>query len=97
LTFTDQPDGKQHWWFLNEDGRVELCFKEPGFEVDLYLVTTLPDMIYIYRGDLPLARAIEQQRFEAHGAAWAQRALSRWLVPGPLARVKSQRADTHAP
>jgi hypothetical protein len=75
---------------------VELCFKEPGFEVDLYLVTTLPDMIYIYRGDLPLARAIEQQRLEAHGAAWAERALSRWLVPGPLARVKSQRADAHA-
>ena len=21
LTFTDQPDSKQHWWFLNEDGR----------------------------------------------------------------------------
>jgi hypothetical protein len=87
LTFTDQADGKQHWWFLNEDGRVELCFKEPGFEVDLYLVTTLPDMIYIYRGDLPLARALEQGRLEVQGAAWARRALPSWLAPGARPRT----------
>jgi DNA-binding HxlR family transcriptional regulator len=96
LTFSDQPDGRRHWWFLNEDGRVELCFKEPGFEVDLYLVTTLPDMIYIYRGDLPLARALEQGRLEAQGAAWARRALPRWLAPSPLAHVMSRRADARA-
>jgi hypothetical protein len=70
--------------------------EEPGFEVDLYLVTTLPDMIYIYRGDLPLARALERGRLEAHGAAWARRALPRWLARGPLAEVRSQRADAQA-
>jgi hypothetical protein len=96
LTFTDQPEGRRHWWFINEDGRAELCVQEPGFEVDLYLVTTLPDMIYVYRGDLPLARALEQGRLEAHGAAWARRALSRWLAPSSFANVKSQRADAQA-
>jgi DNA-binding HxlR family transcriptional regulator len=96
LTFTDQPDGKQHWWFLNENDRVELCFKEPGFEVDLHIVTTLRDMIYIHRGDLSLAHALEQGRLEVHGAAWARRALPRWLAPNPLAHVRSQQADAHA-
>lgn len=75
------------------EGRFELCVEEPRFEVDLYLVTTVPDTIYIYRGDLSLARALAKGRLEAHGAAWARRALSRWLVPSPLAPVKSQRAD----
>jgi hypothetical protein len=60
--------------------------------VDLHIVTTLQDMIYIYRGDLPLARALEQARLEVHGAAWARRALPRWLVPSPLPHVTSQRA-----
>jgi DNA-binding HxlR family transcriptional regulator len=96
LTFADQPEGTRHWWFINEDGRAELCVEEPGFEVDLYLVTTLPDMIYIYRGDLPLARALDQGRLEAHGAAWARRVLSRWLARSPLADVKSQRAGARA-
>jgi DNA-binding HxlR family transcriptional regulator len=96
LTFTDQPEDRRHWWFINEDGRAELCVQEPGFEVDLYLVTTLPDMIYVYRGDLPLARVLEQGRLEAHGAAWARRALLRWLARSSFADVKSQRADAQA-
>jgi DNA-binding HxlR family transcriptional regulator len=96
LTFSDQPRGTQDWWFVNEDGRAELCIEDPGFDVDLYLVTTLPDMIYIYRGDLPLARALEQERLKAHGVAWARRALARWLAPSPFAHVKSQRAAAQA-
>lgn len=96
LTFRDLPAHTQDWWFVNQDGRAELCVSEPGFEVDLYLITTLPDMIYIYRGDLPLARALEQGRLKAHGIAWARRALSRWLGRSPLAHVKSQRPDARA-
>jgi DNA-binding HxlR family transcriptional regulator len=96
LTFTDQPEGTRHWWFVNDAGRVELCVEEPGYEVDLYLVTTLPDMIYVYRGDLSLARARTEGRLEVHGAAWARRALSRWLAASPLALVKSQRSSAQA-
>jgi hypothetical protein len=62
----------------------------------LYLVTTLADMIFIYRGDMTLAHAIECGQFEAHGPAWARRALGRWLRPSPIAHVKSQRADAKA-
>ena len=57
MTFTDQPEATKHWWFVNEDGHVEICVQDPGFEVDLYLASTLRDMIYIYRGDLPMSRA----------------------------------------
>jgi DNA-binding HxlR family transcriptional regulator len=96
LSFTDQLEGVRHWWFINDDGRVELCVEEPGYEVDLYLATTLPDMIYVYRGDLSLAAARTQGRLEVHGAAWARRALSRWLAPSALAQVKSQRAPAQA-
>ncbi|HMR33371.1 MAG TPA: helix-turn-helix domain-containing protein [Geminicoccaceae bacterium] len=96
LTFTDQPEGTRDWWLVNQDSRVELCIEEPGFEVDLYLASTLPDMIYVYRGDLTLARAIGEGRLDVHGAAWARRTLSRWLVPSPLAEVKSQRVDARA-
>jgi DNA-binding HxlR family transcriptional regulator len=96
LTFIDQPQGRQHWWFINADGRVELCFEEPGFDVDLYLTSTLRDMIYVRRGDLSLTRATEQGRIEVHGTAWARRCLPRWLCGSPLAHVKSQRTIARA-
>lgn len=91
LELTDQPEGGRLWWFINHDGACELCLKDPGFEVDLYLAATLPDMIYIVRGDLPLSRVLESGRLEAIGSTRARKALRRWLNLGPLANVKSQR------
>lgn len=97
LQLTDQPPGKDLWWFVNSDGKCELCLEDPGFEVTLYLASTLPDMIYIVRGDLPLARALAADRLEAIGAADARKRLAAWLNLSPLAQVGSQRPETVAP
>ena len=98
VEFTDQPRDKRLWWFINRDGACELCLENPGFEVDLYLACTLPDMIYIVRGDLPLSRALFSGRLEAHGSTRARKALGRWLNLGPLSQIKSQhRLEAVAP
>lgn len=94
LEFRDQPANKQFWWFVNEAGCCELCVEEPGFEVDLYLAATLRDMIYIWRGDLPVGRAVEEGRLEAIGSAPLRRALKDWLGIAVIADVASVRADT---
>jgi DNA-binding HxlR family transcriptional regulator len=96
LTFTDQIEKKRHWWFLNEAGRCELCLKPPAQDVDLFLEATLPDMIYLWRGDLSLARALDSGRLRVHGTRAAQRALGRWLGIARLAHVPSARADAPA-
>jgi DNA-binding HxlR family transcriptional regulator len=93
LTFTDQPAGKDLWWFVNQDNACELCLEDPGFDVTLYLACSLPDMIYIVRGDLPLARAIDSGRLEVTGSAPARKALRAWLNLGPLTEIASMRAD----
>lgn len=90
LEFPDQPKGGRLWWFVNRDGECELCLHDPGFEVDLYLAATLPDMIYIVRGDLPLTRALSSGRLEAIGSGKARKALRRWLNLQPYTRIKSQ-------
>lgn len=90
VEFTDQPKDKRLWWFVNRAEGCELCLEDPGLEVDLYLACTLPDMIYIVRGDLALPRALSSGRLEAIGTAKARKALGRWLNLSPLAKVKPQ-------
>ena len=90
LTFCDQPKGKQIWWLVNQDGACELCLDDPGYEVDLYLTCTLPDMIYLIRGDLALSTALKTERLEAIGAAAITRQLSAWLNLGPITQIKPQ-------
>ncbi len=93
LTFTDQIEKKRYWWFLNEAGRCELCLKAPDRDADLFVETTLPDMIYIWRGDLPMAQAMEAGRLSVHGTSQLRQAFSRWLSISPLAHVESMRED----
>jgi DNA-binding HxlR family transcriptional regulator len=96
LEFPDQPPEVRLWWFVNDGGSVQLCLSDPGYEVDLYLTVTLPDMIYIIRGDITPARAIENGRLEIFGPPAMRAALTDWLNLSPLAKVPSKRRDAPA-
>ncbi|MGH8168678.1 MAG: winged helix-turn-helix transcriptional regulator, partial [Woeseiaceae bacterium] len=37
LVLTDRRPAERRWWFVNENGAVQLCVKDPGFEVTLYV------------------------------------------------------------
>jgi DNA-binding HxlR family transcriptional regulator len=89
LTFTDRPIRKRQYWFVSEKRQTQLCVENPGFEVDLHLTTTLRDMIYIWRGDVSLARAMDDGRLEVLGEDWARRKLSDWLARSIYSRVKA--------
>jgi DNA-binding HxlR family transcriptional regulator len=93
LEFIDQAGAERLWWFINENGACELCLHDPGHEVDLFLACTLPDMIYIVRGDLPLARALDTERLEAIGSAEARERLADWFNLAPYTAIPSQRSD----
>jgi DNA-binding HxlR family transcriptional regulator len=88
IEFTDQPDHKRHWWYLNEAGKCELCLKRPNRDADLYVSVTLPDLILIWRGDLKLPKALEDGRIEVVGSARLRRAFRDWLGIGILADVE---------
>ncbi|MBT8460639.1 MAG: helix-turn-helix transcriptional regulator [Boseongicola sp.] len=94
LELTDQTEAKRWWWFLNQKGRCELCVDDPGGNVNLYLACTLPDAIYIIRGDMSPGTAIDKGRLELLGDGWATRAFAKWLNLGPLTQIPSQLPST---
>jgi DNA-binding HxlR family transcriptional regulator len=93
LTLSDQPIRKRHYWFISENGQTQLCIEDPGFEADLHVSTTLRDMIYVWRGDVPLTRAQSEGRLEVLGEGWARRVFPTWLARSSYAHIKSQRTD----
>lgn len=87
VRFPDQPDHKARWWYLNEKGVCELCLKAPDHDADLYVETSLPDMIRIWRGDITLAHALANDIIFVSGDAARADAFGRWLAIIPLADV----------
>lgn len=49
--YHELPVAKRSWWLVVEpQGEVDLCWTDPGFEVDLYVATELRTMTAIWMG-----------------------------------------------
>jgi DNA-binding HxlR family transcriptional regulator len=52
VIFSDLQEARRNWWLIVEPGaEVDLCSVDPGFDVDLYLVTDLRTMTQIWMED----------------------------------------------
>lgn len=93
LELPDQPEHKRRWWFLNENGRCELCLKRPDRDIQIFVSVSLPDIIRVWRGDITLPHAIESGRLEVHAGRRLRREFAGWLAINPLAAIRSRRNE----
>jgi DNA-binding HxlR family transcriptional regulator len=93
--FADAPHGKRHWWLVSEGAEVDLCLTDPGYEVDLFIVTDVRTMTAVWTGDLSLESAMASGTLEAHGPRDLRRSLKAWLGLSVFAPIRSK-ALAHA-
>ena len=77
--YCDASPELRRWWLLIEDDEVDLCQSDPGFEVDLYVATSVREMGRVWIGQQPLAPAIERETIKVHGRRDLERSMGRWL------------------
>jgi DNA-binding HxlR family transcriptional regulator len=83
--FTDAPEGKRLWWLVNERGAVDLCPFDPGFPVDLYIITDLRTMIAVWFGKLAWDAGVRSGKIEVIGQRQLRERLRSWLLLSPIA------------
>ena len=84
IDFTDVKRMKR-WWLVAENGAVDLCLDDPGYEVDVVMTTDLRSLTQVYIGDLPLARACAEGRIEVQGPRALLRGMPRWFARSKFA------------
>jgi DNA-binding HxlR family transcriptional regulator len=75
------------YWFLLERPDVDLCFTEPGFEVDLFVDADLASLAKVWLGDVPIRQAIREGAVKLSGSREAVRDFPSWLLLSTLAAV----------
>ena len=78
--YRDAPKEMRWWWLLIENGSVDLCVSDPGFEVDLYVITKVRIMGPIWIGQRPLEPAVRQGDVVLHGRTDLSRSIGDWLL-----------------
>ena len=66
--FQDMPSNKRAFWMIADHGEVDLCMKNPGFDVDLSFVTTSKVMADIWMGYSTMKKEIRNKRLTLSGA-----------------------------
>jgi hypothetical protein len=91
--FTDLPRSQRHWWLVNSGDDVDLCPKDPGFDVDIHVVTRLSVMTKIWVGALDLNTAIRDGSVEFGGTREQKQQFRAWLLLSPFARPGDRKAS----
>lgn len=50
LEFMDTRLRQRHFWLVHRDGNVDVCLKDPGYEVTIRIVTRIRTMVEVWRG-----------------------------------------------
>lgn len=74
--------GAKHWWLVLDGLDVELCLKDPGHEVDLFVNADLYAMIQVWVGERTIKDALRQNLITLHGPVSLVRAFPSWLKLG---------------
>ncbi len=87
--FSDLPASKSHWWLVVEPkGDVDLCWSDPGFEINLYVTTDLRTMTSIWMGLTSVDKA--RSRLKLSGPQGIIKSMQTWLGLSPFATVRKQ-------
>ncbi len=109
--FSDAPQSKKEWWLVSEPHSVDLCLTDPGFQVELSVLTDVRSMTAVWMGDLSLDHAERAGRIQLLGTRELTRSFASWLrlslfagVEGrnpvrsvPPARLQARRNDARSP
>lgn len=81
-------EAQRDWWLLVRDGRVEICIRRPGRDVDIYFTTTARTMTDVWMGDRSYRDAVLSGDLIVEGELSLTRRISSWLRPSVFANSK---------
>lgn len=87
---------RRDWWLVVNAGEVDLCHVEPGFDVDLYVETSLKSMTAIWMGISTVAAEISAGRFDVSGDKEMASHMQIWLGLSPFAKAQKPAAPVVA-
>ncbi len=70
----------RHWWLVVSENSVEVCEKNPGYDVDVYFTSTLRVMTDVWLGHRTYKEAIRADALKIVGDRALTKTVSKWLV-----------------
>lgn len=77
--FTDYLTKLRYWWLVVTDNDVDVCMKDPGYEVALTISTDLKTLTAVWMGDTSIMKAMREKSVVVTGSAHLKKNIAVWL------------------
>lgn len=74
----------RNWWLVVERSEVELCYYDPGYEIDLLVTGSLRSVTSVWMGLSRLSQEIAAREVQIDGDPVLAREVGRWLESHPM-------------
>jgi len=85
--YPDAPKGQRDWWLVTENGEIDLCLNNPGFDVDVVIKCSLKTMTGIWICQQHFRDAVKKGDIKVLGDLKLTSKLQDWLRSSPLAKL----------
>lgn len=85
--YPDAPKGQRDWWLVSENGEIDLCLTDPGYDVDIVIKSSLKTMSSVWVCQQNFGDAVKKGNIKVLGDSKLTSKLQEWLRSSPLARL----------
>jgi len=89
--FVDYATKMRYWWIVINKGDVDVCIKDPGYDVDLTISSDLKTMTAVWMGDTSIMKAMREKDVVVNGSSHLKKNIAVWLGTNYYADVKPAR------
>lgn len=81
--------GKQRrWWLVIHNGEIDLCRTDPGYDVQLLVLSDLCSLTKVWMGDLSLQKAVRERKVQITGDNKLKKNMKSWFTLSVVADIK---------
>ena len=85
--YPDAPEGGKDWWLVSENGDIDLCHNDHGYDIDIVIRCSLKTMTKIWICEQPFNEAVQKGEIEIMGDPKLSKSLQDWLRTSPLSNL----------
>lgn len=89
--FTDYLSKFRFWWLVIKNDDVDVCMKDPGYDVDLSITSDLKTLTAAWMGDTTMMKAMREKSIVVSGSSRLKKNIAVWLGTNYYADVKPAR------
>ncbi len=70
----------KRWWLVCEGSEIDLCYEDPGKDVDIYVTASSKNLIEVWMGDVPLTKALQSDAIQLVGERHLIKSFPKWFT-----------------